>query len=264
MTTKREWLERRYATEPERPGRFSTVSDMEVEPLYTALDVPAETAEQLGVPGTYPYTRGIHPTGYRGKLWTKRQFAGFGSARDTNERFKFLLEHGQTGLSVAFDFPTLMGYDSDHPRSEGEVGKTGVAISSLADMEVLFDGIDLLDKVQEMADNPVDVTGIPTGFADLDRMTSGLQAGDMIVLAAARIYGAIGRRVVELGPKAWDHRVVIGRIEKLRHVAAAFAEAVKNKPDEPEPPTWTRGDILIDVRMSQPIPPPPMEPLPDA
>jgi len=93
------------------------------------------------VPGEYPYTRGIHPTGYRGRLWTMRQFAGFGSARDTNERFKFLLEHGQTGLSTAFDFPTLMGYDSDHARSEGEVGKTGVAISSMADMETLFDGI---------------------------------------------------------------------------------------------------------------------------
>ena len=120
-----------------------TNSEREVEPLYSALDVAPTTAEDLGVPGVYPYTRGIHPTGYRGKLWTMRQFAGFGSARDTNERFKFLLAHGQTGLSTAFDFPTLMGYDSDHPRSEGEVGKTGVAISSLADMEVLFEGIPL-------------------------------------------------------------------------------------------------------------------------
>jgi len=120
-----------------------TNSSREVEPLYTALDVADADESRLGVPGAYPYTRGIHPTGYRGKLWTKRQFAGFGSARDTNERFKFLLAHGQTGLSTAFDFPTLMGYDSDHPRSEGEVGKTGVAISSLADMEVLFDGIPL-------------------------------------------------------------------------------------------------------------------------
>ncbi len=113
-----------------------------VEPLYTPLDGPdPDTAFE--VPGQWPYTRGIHPTGYRGKLWTMRQFAGFGSARDTNERFKFLLSQGQTGLSVAFDFPTLMGYDADHPRSEGEVGKTGVSISSLADMEVLFDGIPL-------------------------------------------------------------------------------------------------------------------------
>ena len=113
-----------------------------VEPLYTPLDGPdPDTATEM--PGVWPYTRGIHPTGYRGKLWTMRQFAGFGSARDTNERFKFLLSQGQTGLSVAFDFPTLMGYDADHPRSEGEVGKTGVSISSLADMETLFDGIPL-------------------------------------------------------------------------------------------------------------------------
>src|SRR5215212_1982222 len=120
-----------------------TNSAREVEALYTALDLAGADDARLGVPGSFPYTRGIHPTGYRGKLWTMRQFAGFGSARDTNERFKFLLAHGQTGLSTAFDFPTLMGYDSDHPRSEGEVGKTGVAISSLADMEVLFDGIPL-------------------------------------------------------------------------------------------------------------------------
>ena len=115
----------------------------EVEPLYTALDVPNA---DLGVPGEFPFTRGIHPTGYRGRLWTMRQFAGFGSARDTNARYKFLLARGQTGLSVAFDFPTLMGYDSDHIRAEGEVGKCGVAISSLQDMETLFDGIPL-DKV---------------------------------------------------------------------------------------------------------------------
>jgi methylmalonyl-CoA mutase N-terminal domain/subunit len=116
-----------------------------VEPLYTALDAAGdEVADE--VPGAYPFTRGIHATGYRGKLWTMRQFAGFGTARETNARYKFLLSQGQTGLSVAFDFPTLMGYDSDHPRSEGEVGKCGVAISSLADMETLFDGIPL-DKV---------------------------------------------------------------------------------------------------------------------
>jgi methylmalonyl-CoA mutase, N-terminal domain len=139
-----EWR-RRYEKGDLRDIAFANSAN-EVEPLYTALDVDALSAETLGVPGTYPYTRGIHPTGYRGKLWTMRQFAGFGSAADTNARFKFLLEHGQTGLSTAFDFPTLMGYDSDHPRSLGEVGKTGVAISSLADMEILFDGIPL-DKV---------------------------------------------------------------------------------------------------------------------
>src|SRR2546428_4903570 len=121
-------------------------SEKELQPVYTPLDAAETSAQALGMPGVYPYTRGVHATGYRGRLWTMRQFAGFGSARDTNERYKFLLDHGQTGLSVAFDFPTLMGYDSDHPRSEGEVGKCGVAISSLADMEVLFRGIPL-DRV---------------------------------------------------------------------------------------------------------------------
>jgi methylmalonyl-CoA mutase, N-terminal domain len=120
-----------------------TNSEREVQAVYTPLDAAETDPAALGMPGIYPYTRGVHPTGYRGRLWTMRQFAGFGSARDTNERYKFLLAHGQTGLSVAFDFPTLMGYDSDHPRSEGEVGKCGVAISSLADMETLFDGIPL-------------------------------------------------------------------------------------------------------------------------
>src|SRR5512134_885615 len=129
------------------PGRedvdFTSVSGRTVEPVYTALDLPAGEQAAIGLPGEFPYTRGIHRTMYRGRLWTMRQFAGFGTAGDTNQRYKFLLEHGQTGLSVAFDFPTLMGYDSDHPRAEGEVGKCGVAISSLADMEDLFRGIPL-------------------------------------------------------------------------------------------------------------------------
>jgi methylmalonyl-CoA mutase N-terminal domain/subunit len=117
---------------------------IEKKPIYTPVDLNGfDVGKQLGKPGEYPFTRGIHPTMYQGRLWTMRQFAGFGGAADTNRRYKFLLEHGQTGLSVAFDFPTLMGYDSDHPRSEGEVGKCGVAISSLADMETLFDGIPL-------------------------------------------------------------------------------------------------------------------------
>ena len=136
-----EWRAR-YDEGEKRPLLFGN-SSRELEPLYTALDTANNDPATLGLPGAYPYTRGIHPTGYRGRLWTMRQFAGFGSAADTNARYKFLLSHGQTGLSVAFDFPTLMGYDSDHPRSEGEVGKCGVAISSLADMETLFDGIPL-------------------------------------------------------------------------------------------------------------------------
>ncbi len=123
-----------------------TNSAREVPPLFTALDLEDSAGAAFELPGQWPFTRGIHPTGYRGKLWTMRQFAGFGTARETNQRYKFLLSQGQTGLSVAFDFPTLMGYDSDHPRSEGEVGKCGVAISSLADMETLFEGIPL-DKV---------------------------------------------------------------------------------------------------------------------
>ncbi len=127
----------------ERRAIAYTNSEKEVAPLYTALDLEGSGGTAFEVPGVYPFTRGIHPTGYRGKLWTMRQFAGFGSARETNERYKFLLRNGTTGLSVAFDFPTLMGYDSDHARSEGEVGKCGVAISSLADMEQLFDGIPL-------------------------------------------------------------------------------------------------------------------------
>jgi methylmalonyl-CoA mutase N-terminal domain/subunit len=135
----------RYESGDKRDIAF-TNSAREVEPVYTALDVDGAAVTNSALPGEFPYTRGIHPTGYRGRLWTMRQFAGFGTARETNQRFKFLLEHGQTGLSTAFDFPTLMGYDSDHPRSEGEVGKTGVAVSSLADMETLFDGIPL-DRV---------------------------------------------------------------------------------------------------------------------
>ena len=130
-----------------------TNSAREVAPLYTALDAVAHDRGSEGLPGGYPFTRGIHPTGYRGKLWTMRQFAGFGTAEQTNERYKFLLAHGQTGLSVAFDFPTLMGYDADHPRSEGEVGKCGVSISSLADMETLFDGIPLGEVSTSMTIN---------------------------------------------------------------------------------------------------------------
>ncbi|MHB8839923.1 MAG: acyl-CoA mutase large subunit family protein, partial [Gemmatimonadaceae bacterium] len=135
------WQER-YARGEKRDLAW-TNSANEVAPLYTALDLKGSGGTVFEVPGEFPFTRGIHPTGYRGKLWTMRQFAGFGSAQETNARYKFLLGRGTTGLSVAFDFPTLMGYDSDHARSEGEVGKCGVAISSLADMETLFDGIPL-------------------------------------------------------------------------------------------------------------------------
>jgi len=142
--TKSEWLTR-YRNDQKRPVRFSTVSDMEIEPLYTAEDTSLD-AERIGVPGEFPYTRGVYPSMYRGRLWTMRQFAGFGTAEDTNERFRFLLAQGQTGLSTAFDMPTLMGYDADHPRARGEVGREGVAVSSLVDMRALFEGI-RLDQV---------------------------------------------------------------------------------------------------------------------
>ncbi|MFL6334362.1 MAG: methylmalonyl-CoA mutase [Pyrinomonadaceae bacterium] len=140
----RETLEPVIKKRPESKERFETVSLDEVNRLYTPADVADVDFERdTAFPGEFPYTRGIHPTGYRGKLWTMRQFAGFGTPEETNARFKYLLEHGQTGLSVAYDLPTLMGYDADSPLSEGEVGKCGVAVSSLADMEVLFDGIPL-------------------------------------------------------------------------------------------------------------------------
>ncbi len=140
----RERWTKRYDEGRKRDIDFVTQSSAPVDPLYTPRAVEGfDYDRDLGYPGEFPFTRGIHPTMYRGRLWTMRQFAGFGTAEDTNERYKYLLEHGQTGLSVAFDFPTLMGYDSDHARAEGEVGKCGVAISSLADMETLFDGIPL-------------------------------------------------------------------------------------------------------------------------
>ncbi len=140
--------ERAYEGVGERDASFTTLSGTPVSPLYTPADLGAhwDYLTKLGFPGEFPYTRGPYTTMYRTRLWTKRQFAGFGTSIETNQRYKYLLEQGQTGLSVAFDFPTLMGYDSDHPRSLGEVGKCGVAISSLADMETLFDGIPL-DRV---------------------------------------------------------------------------------------------------------------------
>ncbi len=131
------------AKAPERQGPFSTVSSLPIERLYSAEDLPAGGEADLGLPGEFPYTRGIHPTMYRTRLWTMRQFSGFGSAADTNKRYHYLLSHGQTGLSVAFDLPTLMGRDSDDLLAEGEVGREGVAIDTLADMETLFSGIPL-------------------------------------------------------------------------------------------------------------------------
>jgi methylmalonyl-CoA mutase N-terminal domain/subunit len=139
---------------PERQSEFTTISGYPIRRLYTPADLPGwDPNKDLGFPGEPPYTRGIHSTMHRGRLWTMRQFAGFGTAEDTNQRFRYLLAQGQTGLSTAFDLPTLMGYDSDHPLSEGEVGKCGVAISSLADMEVLFNKIPLANVTTSMTIN---------------------------------------------------------------------------------------------------------------
>jgi methylmalonyl-CoA mutase N-terminal domain/subunit len=154
LSAKDAWREELYDATPERQGElFSTISSLETEPLYTPDDVEGDYDRDLGYPGVYPYTRGVYPSMYRGKLWTMRQFAGFGTAEETNERFRYLLEHGQTGLSTAFDMPSLMGYDSDHPRSLGEVGREGVAVDSLADMETLFDGIPLGEVSTSMTIN---------------------------------------------------------------------------------------------------------------
>jgi len=145
-----EWeklVEDRIKSHPERKEKFTTLSNIEVKRVYTPEDIShIEYTKHLGFPGMEPFTRGIHTTMYRGKIWTMRQFAGFGTAEDSNKRYKYLLEHGETGLSVAFDYPTLYGYDTDHPMARGEFGKCGVAISSLKDMEILFDGIPL-DKI---------------------------------------------------------------------------------------------------------------------
>src|SRR3954468_23185611 len=149
-----EWKRELYDAKPEREGElFSTISGVENEPLYSPDAVDVDYDRDLGYPGVYPFTRGVYPSMYRGKLWTMRQFAGFGTAEETNARFRYLLEHGQTGLSTAFDMPTLMGYDSDHARSLGEVGREGVAIDSLADMETLFEGIPLGEVSTSMTIN---------------------------------------------------------------------------------------------------------------
>jgi methylmalonyl-CoA mutase N-terminal domain/subunit len=141
-----------YGLSPERDASFTTLSGEEVRPLYTERDLPSDPAT-IGLPGQYPFTRGVYPSMYRGRLWTMRQFAGFGTAAETNERFRYLLEHGQTGLSTAFDMPSLMGHDSDHPLSLGEVGREGVAIDTVLDMETLFSGIPLGDVSVSMTIN---------------------------------------------------------------------------------------------------------------
>jgi methylmalonyl-CoA mutase N-terminal domain/subunit len=151
MTDAERWYRERFQRTPERDALFTTLSGSPVAPLYTSEDVGP--LERIGFPGEYPFTRGVYPSMYRGRLWTMRQFAGFGTAEETNERFRYLLDHGQTGLSTAFDMPSLMGHDSDHPRSEGEVGREGVAVDTLDDMETLFGGIDMGEVSTSMTIN---------------------------------------------------------------------------------------------------------------
>ncbi len=146
LTDFERWQRETFGLTPERDAPFSTISGEPIKPLYTEADLPSDPDEAIGLPGEFPYTRGVYGSMYRGRLWTMRQFAGFGTAEETNLRFRYLLDHGQTGLSTAFDMPSLMGHDSDHPRSLGEVGREGVAIDTLADMEALFADIPL-DRV---------------------------------------------------------------------------------------------------------------------
>ena len=143
LTDAERWERETFGLSPERDAPFSTISGEPIKPLYGEADLPADREEAIGLPGEFPFTRGVYGSMYRGRLWTMRQFAGFGTAQETNERFRYLLDHGQTGLSTAFDMPSLMGHDSDHPRSLGEVGREGVAIDTLQDMETLFGGIPL-------------------------------------------------------------------------------------------------------------------------
>ena len=142
-----------YGLAPERDVPFTTLSGEPVAPLYTENDLPRDLDAAIGLPGQYPFTRGVYPSMYRSRLWTMRQFAGFGTAAETNHRFRYLLEHGQTGLSTAFDMPSLMGLDSDHPQSLGEVGREGVAVDSVDDMETLFSGIPLDEVTVSMTIN---------------------------------------------------------------------------------------------------------------
>ena len=181
----RAFLER----QPESRAAWRTGSGLPVERVYTPADVAGTGFDEIGLPGRYPFTRGPYPTMYRGRPWTMRQIAGFGTGEDTNKRFKYLISQGQTGLSVDFDMPTLMGYDSDHPMSEGEVGREGVAVDTVADMEALFDEIDLEKISVSMTINPSAwillamyvVLAEKRGF-DLNKLSGTIQAVGLMVI----------------------------------------------------------------------------------
>src|SRR5215218_1217905 len=171
---RRRWRETTRASAlkgaPERRERFASTSDVEIRDLYTPADTAAlDEDRDLGRPGEFPFTRGVQPTMYRGRLWTMRQYAGFSDAEETNRRFRYLLDQGQTGLSVAFDLPTQMGYDSDAPQAEGEVGRVGVPISSLVDMETLVEGIPLGEVSTSMTINATAATLVALYVAAAER-----------------------------------------------------------------------------------------------
>jgi len=173
----------------ERREQFFTIGDIPVKRVYTAADIAGTPLEDIGLPGRYPFTRGPYPTMYRSRHWTMRQIAGFGTGEDTNRRFKYLISQGQTGLSTDFDMPTLMGYDSDHPMSEGEVGREGVAVDTLADMEALYDGIDLEKISVSMTINPTAWILLAMYVAmakrrglDLHKLSGTIQAVGLIVI----------------------------------------------------------------------------------
>jgi methylmalonyl-CoA mutase N-terminal domain/subunit len=196
-----DWLQQRYGRD--RDFSFTTVSDQPIKPLYTPLDVDRiDFSRDIGFPAEYPYTRGIYGNMYRGRMWTMRQFAGFGSARDTNLRFHYLLNEGVTGLSVAFDNPTLMGVDSDDPRSLGEVGRTGVAIDSLADMEVLFDGIPL-DQVS---------TSMTINAPAAILLAMYVAVGEKQGVAADKLTGTLQNDILKeyIAQKEWIYPPVVG------------------------------------------------------
>src|SRR5580704_6185492 len=245
---RRRWAEASAKRRPRKgPGSGAcdrTISDVALKKVYDPQDVAdLDLARDLAWPGEYPYTRGIHPNGYRDRLWTMRQFAGFGNAKQTNERYHFLLAQGQHGLSVAFDMPTLMGYDSDQPQSRGEVGKCGVAIDSLADMEVLFDGIDMGDITTSMTING------PAAIAVAQYIAAAEKKG----IPRAKLGGTIQADILKeyIAQKEWifpprpHMRIIVDMIQfctaempKFRAARRIYARHMREKYGAKDPKSW--------------------------
>ena len=219
------------AKTPLRQRAFATDSGVAIPPVLTAADRRNEVGEQLGLPGEFPFTRGVQPTMYRGRLWTMRMFAGFGSPEDTNQRFKYLMAHGTTGLSTAFDMPALMGYDADHSMSRGEVGKEGVAVSSLRDFEVLFDGIPL-DKV---------TTSMTINASAIVALCMYVAVGEQQGIPMAQLGGTIQNDMLKeyIAQKEWivpprpAVRIVVDMIEYLQPAHAPLARGIHQRLPHP-------------------------------